>query len=159
MHRNSFLFQISGGTFHVVLNFPCALFIAKHCYCPKSEWINPKVRSEKILLFFRKETSSNLVFTFITEKKIATKIYNFFSVHQNCKTKKFAISKISNKKFREIHYFANTKYKRNSRKYCEKTSSQKYLCEKKKFRQKKFDKQNLHQKKFFEKKIRKKFLK
>ena len=28
MHTNNFLFQISGGTFHVVLDFPCALFIA-----------------------------------------------------------------------------------------------------------------------------------
>ena len=37
MHINHFLFQISGGTFHVVLDFPCALFIAKHCYFPNSE--------------------------------------------------------------------------------------------------------------------------
>ena len=38
MHTNNFLFQISGGgTFHVVLDFPCALFIAKHCYFPNSE--------------------------------------------------------------------------------------------------------------------------
>ena len=70
--------------------------------------------------FFRKETFSNVVFTFIAEKKIAKKMYNFFSVHQNCKTKKLAISKISNKKFRKIHYFANMKYKKNWRKYCEK---------------------------------------
>ena len=114
MHTNNFLFQISGGTFHVVLDFPSALSIAKHCYFPNSELRNPKVRSEKILLFSRKETFSNLVFTFIAEKKIAKKIKIFFSVHQNCKTKKFTISKISNKKFRKIHYFANIKYKRNS---------------------------------------------
>ena len=104
---------------------------------------NPKVRSEKILLFFRKETFSILVFTFIAEKKIAKKIYNFFFLHQNCTTKKFATSKISNKKFRKIHYFANIKYKRNSRKY----------CEKKNFRQKKFDKKNFHQKKICRKKL------
>ena len=118
MHTNNFLFQISGSTFHVVLDFPCALFIAKHCYFPNSELKKLKVRSEKILLFFRKEKFSNSVFTFIAKKKLQNKIYNFFSVHQNCKTKKFA-RKISNKKFRKIHYFANIKYKRNSRKYCE----------------------------------------
>ena len=106
----------------MVLDFPCALFIAKHCYFPNSELRNPKVRSKKILLFFRKKkTFSNEVFTFIAEKKIAKKIYNFFPVHQNCKTKKLAISKISNEKFRKINYFANTIYKINSRKYCEKT--------------------------------------
>ena len=77
---------------------------------------------------------------FIVEKKIAKKIYDFFSVDQNCKTKNFAIRRISNKKFRKIHYFANIIYKRNSRKYCEKKSSQKHFCEKKNFRQKKFDK-------------------
>ena len=71
-------------------------------------------------------------------KKIAKKIYNFFSVHQNCKTKKFALSKISNKKFRKIHYFANIKYKRNSRKYCQKKSLLKYFCENKNFLQKNF---------------------
>ena len=30
MHTNNFLFQISSGTFHVVLDFPYVLFIAKH---------------------------------------------------------------------------------------------------------------------------------
>ena len=64
-------------------------------------------------------------------KKIAKKIYNFFSVHHNCKTIKFAISKISNKKFRKIHYFANIKYKRNSRKYCEK-NLRRNICMKRK---------------------------
>ena len=54
------------------------------------------------------------------KKKKQKKFTNFFSVHQNCTTKKIAISKISNKKFRKIHYFANIKYKRNSRKYSEK---------------------------------------
>ena len=36
-------------------------------------------------------------------------------VYQN-----FSYTKISNKKFRKIHYYANVKYKRNSQKYCEK---------------------------------------
>ena len=75
---------------------------------------------------------------------------------QNCKTKKFAISKISNKKFRTIHYFTNIKYKRNSRKYVlSKKSLQKYFCEKKNFRQKKMDKKifvkKICRKKTFEK--------
>ena len=82
--------------------------------------------------FFSKEIFSNLVFTFVAEKKIAKKIYNFFSVHQNCKTKKFAISKISNKKFRKIHYFAKIKYKRNSRKYGEKNLRTNIFVKKKK---------------------------
>ena len=87
MHTNNFLFQLSGGTFHVVLDFPCALFITKHCYFPDSELRNPKVRSEKILLFFRKEKFSNLVFTFIAEKKISKKIYNFFPYPKIAKQK------------------------------------------------------------------------
>ena len=37
MHTNNFLFQIPGGSFHVVLDFPYALFIAKHCYFPNNE--------------------------------------------------------------------------------------------------------------------------
>ena len=79
-----------------------------------------KYDQRKFYFFFRKETFSNLVFTFIAEKKIAKKFYNFFSVHQNCETKKFALSNIWNKKFRKIHYSANIKDKRNYRKYCEK---------------------------------------
>ena len=35
--KKKFLFQISSGTFHVVFEFPCALFIAKHCYFPDSK--------------------------------------------------------------------------------------------------------------------------
>ena len=37
----------------------------------------------------------------MAEKKIAKKFTIFFSVHQNCKTKKIAISKISKKIFVE----------------------------------------------------------
>ena len=109
-------------------------------------------RSTTILLFFRKETFSNLVFTFVAEKKIAKKFTIFFSVHQNCKTKKFSISKISNKKFREIHYFANTKYERNSQKYFAKNLGRNIFVKRKIFAKKKFDKQKFHQKKIFVKK-------
>ena len=35
-------------------------------------------------------------------------MYNFFSVHQDCKTKKFAIKKISNTKFCKIHIIPQT---------------------------------------------------
>ena len=77
----------------------------------------------------------------------------FFSVHQNYKTKKFAISKISNKKFRNIHYFANIKYKRNSRKCCEKFFRRNSFVKRKIFAKKKFDNKNFDQKKIFVKKI------
>ena len=110
MHTNNFLFQISKSTIRE--NFT----------------------------FLRKETFSNLVFTFIAEKKSKKKFTIFFSVHQKCKTKKFAISKISDKKFRKIHYFANIKYKRNSRKYCEKNLCRNIFVKKKKFSKKKFEK-------------------
>ena len=50
----------------------------------------------------KKKSKTNLFgFTFIAEKKIAKNIYNFFFVNQNCKAKKFTISKICNKKFRK----------------------------------------------------------
>ena len=114
---------------------------------------NPKVRSEKILLFFRKEKLSNLVFTFIAEKKSQKKFSIFFSVHQNCKTKTFAISKISNKKFRKIHDFANIKYQRNSRKYCENNLRRNIFVKRKIFAKKKFDNINFHQKKICRKKF------
>ena len=86
MHTNNFLFQISGGTFHVVLDFPCALFIAKHCYFPNSEKRNPKVRSEKILLFSEKK-HFQIWHSRSSLKKKCKKNLQFFSVHQNCKTK------------------------------------------------------------------------
>ena len=69
--------------------------------------------------FFSEKKNFQIRYSRSSLKKKQKKFTIFFSVHQNCKTKKFAISKISNKKFRKIHYFANIKYKRNSRKYCE----------------------------------------
>ena len=58
-------------------------------------------------------------FYFFSEKK-HFQIWYSRSSHKKKIAKKFAISKISNKKFQKIHYFANIKYKRNFRKYCEK---------------------------------------
>ena len=81
---------------------------------------------------------------------------NFFSVHQNYKTKKFVISKISDKKFREIHYFANIKYKRNSRKYCEKNLRRNIFMKRKIFAKKNSIKKIVTKKKFVEKNVRKK---
>ena len=96
------------------------------------------------------------------KKRSQKKFTIFFSEHQNCKTKKFAISKISNKKFRKIHYFANIKYERNSQKYCEKNfrrnffvkrkmfaiknSRKKIFTKKKKIVEKKFHKKNFSKK-------------
>ena len=110
-----------------------------------------------------------LNYFFIAEKKKLHKKFTiFFSVHQNCKTKKFAISKISNKKFRIIHYFTNVKYKRNifvKRKiFAQKIRYKKFSAKKQKHLRKKisWDKKNFHKKDFskkiFIKKIvRKKF--
>ena len=70
--------------------------------------------------FFSEKKHFQIWYSRSSLKKNCKKNLQFFSVHQNCKTKKFAIREISNKKFRKIHYFANIKYKRNSRKYCEK---------------------------------------
>ena len=114
---------------------------------------------QRNFFFFRKEKFQNLVFTFIAKKKIAKKICNFFSVYQNCKTKKSAISKISNKRFRKIHYFANIKYKRNSRKYCEKKNFRQKKSIIKIFTKKKFIEKNFRKKNFLKQKIRKKFKK
>ena len=102
-----------------------------------------QVRSEKILLFFRKETFLQLLFTFIA-KKNRNKI--FFSVDQNCKTKKFAIRTISDK------YFAKYIISHTSKKFAK-------ILWKEKFSPKKFDKKIFGKKKFFEtKKLEKSFL-
>ena len=82
------------------------------------------------------------------KKKSQKKFTIFFPYTKIAKQKKFAISKISNKKFRKIHYFTNIKYKRNSRKYCEK-NLRRYIFWKKNFRQKKFYNKIFHQKKNF----------
>ena len=76
----------------------------------------------------------------------------------NCKTKKIAISKISNKKFRKIHNFANIKYKRNSRKYCEKNRRRNIFVKRKIFAKKNWIKKIFTQKKLEEKDFRKKNL-
>ena len=52
MHTNNFLFQISGGTFHVDLDFPCALFIAKHCYFPNGAGKEIQKYDQRKLYFF-----------------------------------------------------------------------------------------------------------
>ena len=88
-------------------------------------------------------------------------MYNFFSVHQRCKTKKFAISKISNTKFRKIHYFANIKYERNSQKYCEKNLCRNIFVKRKIFAKKNsiikiFTKRKIVEKTFRKKVFRKK---
>ena len=70
--------------------------------------------------------------------------------------KKFAISKISNKKFRKIQYFANIKYKRNSQKYCEKNRRRNIFVKRKIFAIKNSIKKIFSNKKFVEKKLRKK---
>ena len=97
-----------------------------------------------------------MVFTFIAEKKIAKKIYNFFSVHQNGKTKKIRNKQnFEKKKFLKIHYFANIKYKRNSRKYCEKNLRRNIFVKRKIFAKKNSIIKIFTKKEFVEKNFRK----
>ena len=90
------------------------------------------------------------------KKKSQKKFTIFFSVHRNCKTEKLAMSKISNKKFRKIHYFANIKYKRNLRKYCEKNLRRNISMKRKIFAKKNSIIKIFTKKKFVEKNVRKK---
>ena len=90
------------------------------------------------------------------KKKSQKKFTIFFSVHQNFKTKKFAIRKMSNKNFRKIHHFANIKYKRNSQKYCEKNLRRNIFVKRKIFAKKNSIIKILTKKKFVEKNFRKK---
>ena len=114
-------------------------------------------------IFLMRCSSRSIVIILIVSKEIQKydqrKFYFFsifFSVHQNCKTKKFAISKIPNKKFRNIHYFANVKYKRNSRKYCENNLHRNIFVKRKIFAQKNSIIKIFTKKKFVAKKFRKK---
>ena len=108
--------------------------------------------------FFSEKKHLQIWYSRSSLKKKSQEIFTiFFSVNQNCKTKKFAISKISNKKFRKIHYFANIKYKRNSRKYCEKNIRRNIFVKRKNFAKKNsiikiFTKKEFAEKKLVEKK-------
>ena len=104
-------------------------------------------RSTVIFLIVSKEIQKydQKKFYFFSERKHFQIWYLRSTLKKNRKKNLqfFPYTKISNKKFRKIHYFANIKYKRNSRKYCEKKS----------FRQKKLDKKNFYQKKICRKKF------
>ena len=91
------------------------------------------------------------------KKKSQKNLQFLFPYTKIAKQKKFAISKISNKKFRKIHYFANIKYKRNLRKYCEK-NLRRDIFVKRKIVTKNSIKKMLTEKKFVEKNFRKKNL-
>ena len=67
------------------------------------------------------------------------------------------IAKID-KKFRKIHYFANIKYERNSRKYCGKNMRRNIFVKRKIFAKKNFSNKT-RKKNFPKKKIRKKLKK
>ena len=84
------------------------------------------------------------------KKKSQKKFTIVFFVHQNYKTKKFAISKISNTKFRKHQI------QRNSRKYCEKNLRRNIFVKKKIFANKNSIIKIFTKKKFVEKMFRKK---
>ena len=154
MRTNSFLFQISGSTFHVVLDFHCALFIAKHCYSPNSDKRIPKVRSEKILLFFRKETFSNLVFPFIAEKKIAKKFTIFFPYTKIAKQNNSQYAKFLIKNFAK-YIISQTSYKKEIHENIVKKIFAEIFLWKKKFAKKKSIKKIFTKKKICKKKFEK----
>ena len=155
MHRYNFLFQISGGTFHLVLDFPCALFIAKHCYFAVTVSKEIQNYDQRKFYFFSEKKHFQIWYSRSSLKRKWQK-YNFFSIHENCKKKKFAISRISNKKFLKIHYFANIKYKRNSPKYCEKNLCRNIFVKRKIFAKRNTIKKIFSKKKIVEKNFRKK---
>ena len=101
--------------------------------------------------FFSEKKNFQICYSRSSLKKNRKKNLQFFSVHQNCKTKKFAISKISNKKFRKHQIqkmFAKILWKNLRRNifvkkniFTKKNSINKMLT-KKKFVEKNFRKKN-----------------
>ena len=77
MHTNNFLFQISGGTFHVVLDFPCALFIAKHCFFLIVSKEIQKYDQRKIY-FISEKKNFQIWYLRSSLKNIAKKLFIFF---------------------------------------------------------------------------------
>ena len=104
--------------------------------------------------FFLEKKHFQIWYSHSSLKRNWKKNCKFFFRTPKLQNKKFAISKISNKKFRKIHYFANIKYKRKifvKRKIFAKKNLIKNIFTKTKFVEKNFRKKN-----FSEKKIRKK---
>ena len=81
MHTNNFLFQISDGTFHLVLDFPYALFI----FLIVSKEIQ-KYDQRKFYFFSEKKHFQIWYSRSPLKKKFQKKFTIFFSVRQNCKT-------------------------------------------------------------------------
>ena len=108
-------------------------------------------RSTFIFLIMSKEIQKydQRKFYFFSEKKHFQISYSRSSLKKKLQNKNFAISKISNIKFRKIHYFANIKYRRNifvERKIFAKKNSIEKIFTKKKLSKKKFHKKNFSEK-------------
>ena len=89
--------------------------------------------------FFSEKNHFQIQYSRSSLKKNCKKNLQFFFRTPKLQNKKFPISKISNKKFRKIHYFANIKYKKNifvKRKIFAKKNSIKNIFTKKKFSKK-----------------------
>ena len=108
------------------------------------------------MLLFSEKKQFQIWYSRSSLKKKSQKKFTMFFLYTKIAKKKFAISKISNKKFRGIHCFANMKYKRNSRKYCEKNLRRNIFVKRKIFAKKNSIKKMFTKKKFIEKSFRKK---
>ena len=93
--------------------------------------------------FFSEKKHFQICYSRSSLKKKMQKKFTIFFPYTKFGKKKFAISKISNNFFCKIHYFANIKYKINSRKYCEKNFRRNIFVKRKIFAKKKFDKKDL----------------
>ena len=109
MHTNNFLFQISGGTFRVVVIFlvRCSsrsivifLIVSKEIQ---------KYDQRKFYFFCRKETFLNMVFTLIAEKQSQKKLTIFFPYTKIVKQKSQAKFRITNFAKYIIAQTSNTK--------------------------------------------------
>ena len=117
--------------FYFIFKFNSSFFVNIYHFCL---FLRKKFCHNKILIPRQKGKKSENYRLLITEKK------NFFSVYQNCKTKNFAKRKVSNKKFRKIHYFATIEYKTNPRSYCAKNLRRNIFVKRKIFAKKNFSK-------------------
>ena len=116
-----------------------------------------KITNRENFTFFQKRKIFKFGIHVHRWKKNRKKNVQFFFRTPKLQNKQFAISKISNTKFRKIHYFANIKYKRNSQKYCEKNLNRNIFGKKKIFAKKNSIIKISTKKKFVEKNFRKNF--
>ena len=138
----------------LILNY----FFSKEIIFQNFHFFSKKMLVANFMRFRRKRLKKQTHIDNFSLKKIWNEFIWLFFVHQNCKTKKLAISKVSKKKFRKIHDFANIKYERNLPKYCEKNLRRNIFVKRKIFTKKNSIKKIFTKKKICRKKLVKKNL-